>query len=62
MWLNVIRKLNKNTTIEALTPDFLRKGKAYKKVVEANPDVILGKAKAGGSLPFPVNGQLFKIE
>jgi lipoic acid synthetase len=34
------RKLNKNTTIEVLTPDFLRKGKAYKKVVEANPDVF----------------------
>ena len=35
-----IRKLNKNTTIEVLTPDFLRKGNAYKKVVEANPDVF----------------------
>ena len=34
------RKLNKNTTIEILTPDFLRKGNAYKKVVEANPDVF----------------------
>ena len=34
------RKLNKNTTIEVLTPDFLRKGKAYKKVVNANPDVF----------------------
>jgi lipoic acid synthetase len=34
------RKLNKNTTIEVLTPDFLRKGNAYKKVVEANPDVF----------------------
>ena len=30
--------------------------------VAAGIDVILGKAKAGGSLPFPVNGQLFKIE
>ena len=38
--INEIRKLNKNTTIEALTPDFLRKGNAYKKVVEANPDVF----------------------
>ena len=34
------RKLNKNTTIEVLTPDFLRKGQAYKKVVQANPDVF----------------------
>ena len=29
-----------NTTIEVLTPDFLRKGNAYKKVLEANPDVF----------------------
>ena len=35
-----IRKINKNTTIEVLTPDFLRKGNAYKKVVGANPDVF----------------------
>ncbi len=34
------RKLNKNTTIEVLTPDFLRKDNAYKKVVDANPDVF----------------------
>jgi len=34
------RRLNKNTTIEVLTPDFLRKGNAYKKVVNANPDVF----------------------
>ena len=34
------RKLNKNTTIEVLTPDFLRKGESYKKVVLANPDVF----------------------
>tara|TARA_Y100001960_G_scaffold331328_1_gene427989 strand:+ start:104 stop:1042 length:939 start_codon:yes stop_codon:yes gene_type:complete len=34
------RKLNKNTTIEVLTPDFLRKGESYKKVVSANPDVF----------------------
>jgi len=38
--INETRKLNKNTTIEVLTPDFLRKGDAYKKVVEANPDVF----------------------
>jgi len=35
-----IRKINKNTTIEVLTPDFLRKGQAYKKVVDSNPDVF----------------------
>ena len=35
-----IRKINKNTTIEALTPDFLRKGDAYVKVINANPDVF----------------------
>ncbi len=34
------RKQNKNTTIEVLTPDFLRKGNAYQKVVDANPDVF----------------------
>jgi len=34
------RKANPSTTIEVLTPDFLRKGDAYKKVVEAKPDVF----------------------
>ena len=34
------RKINPNTTIEVLTPDFLRKGDAYKKVLDANPDVF----------------------
>ena len=34
------RKINKNTTIEVLTPDFLRKGESYKKVINANPDVF----------------------
>jgi len=34
------RKINKNTTIEVLTPDFLRKGEAYKKVIMAEPDVF----------------------
>jgi len=34
------RKINKNTTIEVLTPDFLRKGEAYKKVINSNPDVF----------------------
>jgi lipoic acid synthetase len=34
------RKKNPNTSIEVLTPDFLRKGDAYKKVLEAEPDVF----------------------
>jgi len=34
------RKNNPNTTIEVLTPDFLRKGESYKKVIMANPDVF----------------------
>ncbi len=34
------RKLNPNTTLEVLTPDFLRKGESYKKVIEAKPDVF----------------------
>ena len=34
------RKINKDTSIEVLTPDFLRKGDAYKKVVNSNPDVF----------------------
>jgi len=34
------RKLNPSTTIEVLTPDFLRKGESYKKVIEAAPDVF----------------------
>ena len=38
--INQTRKINPDTTIEVLTPDFLRKGDAYKKVLEANPDVF----------------------
>ena len=34
------RKKNPTTTIEVLTPDFLRKGESYKKILEANPDVF----------------------
>ena len=34
------RKINPNTTIEVLNPDFLRKGDSYKKVLEAKPDVF----------------------
>ena len=35
-----IRKNNPTTTIEILTPDFLRKGDVFKKVVDAKPDVF----------------------
>jgi len=35
-----IRKQNPSTTIEVLTPDFLRKGESYKKVADATPDVF----------------------
>ena len=38
--INQTRKQNPNTTIEVLTPDFLRKGDAYKRVLNANPDVF----------------------
>ena len=31
---------NSETTIEVLTPDFLRKGESYKKVIDARPDVF----------------------
>ena len=34
------RKKNPNTSIEILTPDFLRKGDAYKKVLKADLDVF----------------------
>ena len=34
------REKNPNTSIEVLTPDFLRKGDAYKKVLEADLDVF----------------------
>ncbi len=35
-----IKKINLNTTIEVLTPDFLKKGNSFKKVLEAEPDVF----------------------
>ena len=35
-----IRKNNPKTTIEILTPDFLRKGDVFKRVVDAKPDVF----------------------
>jgi lipoic acid synthetase len=34
------RKKNPSTTIEVLTPDFLRKGDSYKTILSANPDVF----------------------
>ena len=38
--IEVTKKNNKNTTIEVLTPDFLRKGESYKEVIKAKPDVF----------------------
>ena len=38
--ITATRKKNPNTSIEVLTPDFLRKGDAYKKLLEADPDVF----------------------
>ncbi|MAK12531.1 MAG: lipoyl synthase [Candidatus Pelagibacter sp.] len=38
--ISEIKKINPKTTIEILTPDFLRKGDVYKKIVDAEPDVF----------------------
>ena len=38
--IKATREKNPNTSIEVLTPDFLRKGDAYKKVLEADLDVF----------------------
>ena len=38
--IKAIRETNPETTIEVLTPDFLRKGEAYKRVLDAVPDVF----------------------
>ena len=38
--IKTTQKNNPNTSIEVLTPDFLRKGEAYNKVLVANPDVF----------------------
>ncbi len=38
--IETTRLKNPGTTIEVLTPDFLRKGDSYKKILEANPDVF----------------------
>ena len=38
--ISEIKKHNDQTTVEVLTPDFLRKGDVYKIVVDAQPDVF----------------------
>jgi len=38
--INSIKSLNGSTTVEILTPDFLRKKDSYKIVVDSNPDVF----------------------
>ena len=38
--VNATREKNPDTSIEVLTPDFLRKGDAYKKILEADLDVF----------------------
>jgi lipoic acid synthetase len=38
--INQTRKINPSTTIEVLTPDFLRKKDSYQKIVKAQPDVF----------------------
>ena len=35
-----VKKNNVNTTVEVLTPDFLKKGNAYEEVLKASPDVF----------------------
>jgi lipoic acid synthetase len=35
-----VKKNNQNTTVEVLTPDFLKKGNSYERVLEAEPDVF----------------------
>jgi len=38
--VKAIKSINSNTTVEILTPDFLRKKDSYKIVVNSNPDVF----------------------
>ena len=38
--IKYIKELSPQTTIEILTPDFLRKGEVYKSIVDSNPDVF----------------------
>ena len=52
--INQTRKSNPNTTIEVLTPDFLRKGDAYKKVLDAKPDVFNHNIETVSSLYLKV--------
>ncbi len=52
--IRAIRKLNPDTTIEVLTPDFLRKSGALEVVVEAAPDVFNHNLETVPSLYLPV--------
>ena len=38
--VNEVKKNNPNTTVEVLTPDFLRKGNSYEKILETDIDVF----------------------
>ncbi len=38
--ISEIKRINTKTTVEVLTPDFLKKGNVYEKILEANPDVF----------------------
>ena len=38
--IKLTREKNPNTSIEVLTPDFLRKGEAYKKILKGDIDVF----------------------
>jgi len=38
--ISQIKKNSKKITIEVLTPDFLKKGEAFKKIIDAGPDVF----------------------
>ena len=38
--ISEVKKINTKTTVEVLTPDFLKKGNVYEKILEANPDVF----------------------
>ncbi len=49
-----IRKKNSQTSIEVLTPDFLRKGDVYKKVLQAKPDVFNHNIETVPRLYVPV--------
>ena len=49
-----VKKNNPNTTVEVLTPDFLKKGNSYEKVLEAGPDVFNHNIETGPSLYLKV--------